>query len=55
MGGIERIYNLYSIYGLIGNGCQKLWNFMDQNTINASLHGEKMVVINALPLNCLVD
>ena len=41
--------------GLTGNGCQKLRDFIDHNTIQATLNWAEKLMIDTLHLNCLVD
>ena len=55
VGGIKRVLDLYPMCGLTGNGCQNLWDFIDQYTIHAALHGTKRVIIMAFYLSCLID
>ena len=45
MGGIERVHNLYGVYGLTGNECQKLEDFIGHNTM----------MIKALNFKHLID
>ena len=43
------------MHGLIGNGCQKLGDVINQYTIHGTLHQAEQVMIVALHLNYLVD
>ena len=43
------------MHGLTQNRCQKLGDFINHNTIHASLHQTEEMMIKALHLNCLVD
>ena len=42
------------VCGLTWNGCQKLWDFIDQHTIHITTHRAEKVVIKALHFNRLI-
>ena len=55
MGGIKWVLYLYGMHLLTEKGCQKCWEFVNQHTIQATLHWAEKVMINALHFNYLID